>query len=52
MANKASIYLSDKDIRQLQSKETKCEKTVGEPKELCIWVNPTGIKTFFVKFID
>ena len=44
MTNRASGYLSDKDIRKLKSKEVKYVKAVGKPKELNIWINKNGIK--------
>ena len=46
MANVAKTYLSDKDIRNLLTKEKKYRKVVGNPKELCIFTNPKGRKNF------
>ena len=46
MANTAKQSLIDKDIRALVSKELKYKKVVGNPKELYIWVNPNGTKSF------
>ena len=44
MANVANTYLSDKDIRNLPLKDKKYRKVVGNPKELCVVVNPKGTK--------
>ncbi|WP_172127682.1 DUF4102 domain-containing protein [Campylobacter sp. RM16192] len=52
MANRSRVYLLDKDIRKLDIKEKRYTKSVGEPKELCIWVNPSGMKSFFLKYKD
>ena len=48
MANISKANLQDKDIRNLQPKASQYRKAVGNPKELYIWVNPSGIKTFFI----
>ncbi|MBQ9292691.1 MAG: tyrosine-type recombinase/integrase [Campylobacter sp.] len=42
--------LSDKDIRAFQPQEKQYRKAVGHPSQLYIWVNPSGIKTFFVLY--
>ncbi|QKG29774.1 hypothetical protein [Campylobacter sp. RM16187] len=52
MANKSTKYLSDKDVRKLPIKNKNYVRVVSEPKELCIWVNPSGIKSFFILFFD
>ena len=49
MANVANTYLSDKDIRNLPLKAKKYRKVVGNPKELCIFVNPKGTKKFALR---
>lgn len=49
MANVAKTYLTDKDIRNLAPKEKKYFKVVGNPKELCVYVNPKGTKTFTIR---
>ena len=49
MANVANTYLSDKDIRNLPTKEKKYRKVVGSPKELYIYVNPKGTKKFALR---
>lgn len=49
MANVANTYLSDKDIRNLTPKEKKYFKVVGNPKELCIFINPKGTKIFSLR---
>ena len=49
MANVAKTYLSDKDIRNLLTKEKKYCKVVGNPKELCIFINPKGTKKFSLR---
>ena len=46
MGNISKANLMDKDIRNLQVKENKYPKACGNPKELYIWVYPSGIKTF------
>lgn len=48
MANISRVNLQNKDIRELEIKEKQYRKAVGNPKELYIWVNPSGIKTFFI----
>ena len=47
MANVTKTYLTDKNIRELKPKLRQYKKVIGSPKELYIWVNPSGIKTFF-----
>lgn len=49
MANVAKTYLNDKDIRNLIPKENKYFKVVGNPKELCIFINPKGTKIFSLR---
>lgn len=49
MAQNAKNQLFDKDIRELDPKESKYRKVVGNPKELYLIVYPTGIKTFCLK---
>ncbi|CUU87845.1 hypothetical protein [Campylobacter hyointestinalis] len=46
MANISRVNLQDKDIRELEIREKQYRKAVGNPKELYIWVNPSGVKTF------
>ena len=50
MANVAKQSLIDKDIRALVPKELKYKKVVGNPKELYIWVNPNGTKSFTLRY--
>lgn len=50
MANVSKANLTDKIIRELEPKEKQYRKAVGNPKELYIMINPSGIKTFFVLF--
>nr|WP_314378544.1 Arm DNA-binding domain-containing protein [uncultured Campylobacter sp.] len=49
MANIAKQTLQDKDIRNLETKSKQYIKAVGNPKELYIWVNPSGMKTFSLR---
>ena len=49
MANIAKTYLNDKDIRSLTPKERKYFRVVGNPKELCIFINPKGTKVFSLR---
>ena len=49
MANVAKTYLSDKDVRMLKTQDKRYVKVVGNPKELCIFVNPKGTKKFSVR---
>ena len=49
MANIAKQTLQDKDIRNLKTKSKQYIKAVGSPKELYIWVNPSGMKTFSLR---
>lgn len=49
MANIAKQTLQDKDIRNLETKSKQYIKAVGSPKELYIWVNPSGMKTFSLR---
>lgn len=46
---KASKTLTDKQIRELQIKEKKYIRTVGNSKELIITINPSGIKVFSLR---
>ena len=50
MANISKSNLLDKDIRALPIKEKQYIKAVGNPKELYIWINPSGIKTFSIRY--
>ncbi|MFW5613949.1 hypothetical protein [Campylobacter hyointestinalis] len=47
MANISRVNLQDKNIRELEIREKQYRKAVGNPKELYIWVNPSGGKNFF-----
>ena len=49
MGNISKANLLDKDIRLLESKTSRYIKSVGNPKELYLWVNPNGIKSFCVR---
>lgn len=49
MGNISKVNLLDKDIRLLESKTSRYIKSVGNPKELYLWINPNGIKSFFVR---
>lgn len=49
MGNISKANLLDKDIRALPLKEKQYIKSVGNPKELYIWVNPNGIKSFCIR---
>ncbi|MCI7464039.1 MAG: hypothetical protein MSA79_05280 [Campylobacter sp.] len=49
MGNISKTYLMDKDIKNLPLKEKQYIKSVGNPKELYIWVNPNGIESFCVR---
>ena len=46
MANVAKTHLFDKDIKNLVPQEKRYFKVVGDPKELCVFVNPKGTKKF------
>lgn len=48
MANIAKKILYDKDIRELEPRKRQYRNVVGNPKELYIWINPSGVKTFFI----
>ncbi len=50
MAKESITSIFDKDIRALQPSEKKYLKVVGNPKELNVRVNPTGVKRFFLKY--
>ena len=50
MANLSKANLLDKDIRKLPIQNKRYIKAVGNPKELYIFVYPSGNKTFMLKF--
>ncbi len=50
MARCATNYLTDKNIRELTPKKKRYTKVVGEPKELVIVINPSGIKKFKIVY--
>lgn len=51
MANKPHANtLTDKAIRNLEPKEKRYYKVVGEPKELYIRISPNGAKFFYIKY--
>ena len=50
MGNIAKQNLQDKDMRNLEIKPKQYVKAVGNPKELYIWVNPSGKKTFSLRY--
>ncbi|WP_260951449.1 Arm DNA-binding domain-containing protein [Campylobacter sp. RM16187] len=52
MANISKANLQDKDIRKLQPPKSKKKIAVGNPKELYLWLNPSGKKTFFIRTKD
>ncbi|EAK2060198.1 DUF4102 domain-containing protein, partial [Campylobacter jejuni] len=52
MANIAKQSLQDKDIRNLKPSDKRYKKAVGNPKELYIFVYPSGQKTFSIKIND
>nr|WP_315084153.1 hypothetical protein [uncultured Campylobacter sp.] len=49
MANVAKQTLQDKDIRNLEIKSKQYIKAVSNPKELYLFVHPSGTKTFFLR---
>jgi integrase len=49
MSRASNANLQDKDIRKLQILDKRYSKAVGNPKELYIFVYPSGIKTFYIK---
>lgn len=49
MDNISKANLLDKDIKLLESKTSRYIKSVGNPKELYLWINPNGIKSFCVR---
>ncbi|MCI7103098.1 MAG: Arm DNA-binding domain-containing protein [Campylobacter sp.] len=49
MGNISKANLLDKDIKLLAPKTNRYLVAVGNPKELYIWVNPNGIKSFCVR---
>ena len=42
----AKTHLFDKDIKNLALRDKRYFKVVGDPKELCVFVNPKGTKKF------
>jgi len=46
MANISKAHLSDKDIRNLKAKDKRYKVAVGSPKELYLFVHPSGTKPF------
>jgi bacteriophage P4-like integrase len=50
MSNVASTTLQDREIKNLAPRSTQYKKVVGNPKELYIFVNPKGTKTFSLKY--
>lgn len=50
MGNIATITLQDRDIKNLTPRAIQYKKVVGNPKELYIFVNPKGTKTFALKY--
>ncbi|MDD5787133.1 Arm DNA-binding domain-containing protein, partial [Campylobacter lanienae] len=52
MANISKANLLDKDIRALPLRQKQYIKSVGNPKELYIWINPNGIKSFCIRIDD
>ena len=49
MANVAKTHLFDKDIKNLVPQDKRYFKVVGDPKELCVFVNPKGTKKFSLR---
>lgn len=49
MGNISKANLLDKDIRLLEPKVNRYLVAVGNPKELCLWINPNGIKSFCIR---
>lgn len=49
MSNIASTTLQDRDIKNLTPQDKQYKKAVGNPKELYVFVNPKGTKTFSLK---
>ena len=50
MGNISKSNLLDKDIRNLEIKSNRYIKAVGNPKELYIFIYPSGMKTFMLKY--
>ncbi|MCR4942179.1 MAG: site-specific integrase [Campylobacter sp.] len=50
MGNISKSNLQDKDIRNLGIKSNRYVKAVGNPKELYIFIYPSGMKTFMLKY--
>lgn len=48
----AKQSLQDKDIRNLKSSNKRYKRAVDNPKELYIFIYPSGIKTFSIKIND
>lgn len=51
MSRVATKILFDKDIRALQPKEKQYRLVVGNPKELILFVYPSGVKTFALRIL-
>ena len=49
MANISKAHLSDKEIKNLKAKDKRYKVAVGSPKELYLFVHPSGTKTFFLR---
>ena len=49
MANVAKTHLFDKDVENLAPQDKRYFKVVGDPKELCVFVNPKGTKKFSLR---
>ncbi|WP_169943110.1 Arm DNA-binding domain-containing protein [Campylobacter sp. RM15925] len=52
MVNISKANLQDKDIRKLQLPKSKKKIAVRNLKELYLWLNPSGKKTFFIRTKD
>lgn len=52
MGNISKSNLQDKDIRNLEIKSSRYKKAVGNPKELYVFIYPSGMKTFMLKYND
>ena len=50
MANISTANLQDKDIRNLEIKEKRYARCVGNPKELYIMTYPSGKKSFYLNY--
>lgn len=51
MSRVATKILFDKDIQALQPKEKQYRLVVGNPKELILFVYPSGVKTFALRIL-